>query len=93
MGDSTVFSVLPELSISVEDGRRVTRPVEGTVGPSADPADDREARVRLCTDHEQRAENLMIIDLLRQDRELRQRHHRFCMSLIRRRVDPRRRDE
>lgn len=67
LGDSTVVSVSPELFVSVRDGRAETRPMKGTAARGADAMADQEARRRLLSDPKQRAENLMIVDLLRND--------------------------
>lgn len=67
LGDSTVVSVSPELFVSVRDGKAETRPMKGTAARGADPMADQEARRRLLSDPKQRAENLMIVDLLRND--------------------------
>lgn len=67
LGESTVLSVSPELFVSVEGGRAVTRPMKGTAARGTDVAADCEARERLAADPKQRAENLMIVDLLRND--------------------------
>ena len=67
LGESTVLSVSPELFVSVEGGRAVTRPMKGTAARGADEAADQGARRRLAADPKERAENLMIVDLLRND--------------------------
>ena len=67
MGDRTVLSVSPELWVQVADGRAVTRPMKGTAARGVDPAADRAASQGLAADPKQRAENLMIVDLLRND--------------------------
>ena len=67
LGESTVLSVSPELFVSVEGGHVVTRPMKGTAARGADAAADCEARARLAADPKERAENLMIVDLLRND--------------------------
>ena len=51
------------------DGRHriETRPIKGTLPRDSDPTADAAARVRLASDPRFRAENLMIVDLLRHD--------------------------
>jgi len=65
--DMTVLSVSPELWVRVADGQATTRPMKGTGARGADPAADRAAQAALAADPKQRAENLMIVDLLRND--------------------------
>ena len=61
------LSVSPELWIEVEDGAAVTRPMKGTAPRGMDAEADRAAVAALRADPKQRAENLMIVDLLRND--------------------------
>lgn len=63
-----VFSFSPELFVqSGGDGTIRTRPMKGTLARGPDAADDESARAALKADAKQRAENLMIVDLLRND--------------------------
>ena len=66
-GQATVLSASPELFIA-QDGRKVhTRPMKGTAARrGAIEADERQRRI-LASDEKQRAENLMIVDLMRND--------------------------
>ncbi|MET0293509.1 MAG: aminodeoxychorismate synthase component I, partial [Phenylobacterium sp.] len=66
-GEQTILSVSPELFVEVLDGRIVTRPMKGTSPRGPDPAADAAAALTLAADPKQRAENLMIVDLLRND--------------------------
>lgn len=66
-GEVTVLSASPELFIE-QEGRVVsTRPMKGTAPRAGTPEADAEARRVLSTDIKQRAENLMIVDLMRND--------------------------
>ncbi len=65
--DATILSVSPELFLRVEDGRATTRPMKGTTSRGATPEADEAARRALASDEKQRAENLMIVDLMRND--------------------------
>ncbi|MGQ0673814.1 MAG: aminodeoxychorismate synthase component I [Hyphomicrobium sp.] len=66
-GAMTVLSASPELFIE-QHGRRIeTRPMKGTAPRSPTPEADAEARRVLASDVKQRAENLMIVDLMRND--------------------------
>lgn len=67
MGDRQVLCLSPESFLEV-DGRSVrTRPIKGTRPRGADPASDRELAQDLLSHPKDRAENLMIVDLLRND--------------------------
>jgi para-aminobenzoate synthetase/4-amino-4-deoxychorismate lyase len=63
-GDHWLLSFSPELFFTVERGHVTTRPMKGT---AVRGADDEAAVEALRSDPKQRAENLMIVDLLRND--------------------------
>lgn len=65
--ETTLLSVSPELFLDVSAGRATTRPMKGTVPRQATPEADSAAMSDLSRDPKQRAENLMIVDLLRND--------------------------
>ncbi|WP_375403196.1 aminodeoxychorismate synthase component I [uncultured Sphingomonas sp.] len=66
-GSCTLLSFSPELFFTL-DGRRLTcRPMKGTARRGGTPAADAAAARALAADFKQRAENLMIVDLLRND--------------------------
>ncbi|TNE42354.1 MAG: aminodeoxychorismate synthase component I [Alphaproteobacteria bacterium] len=62
-----VLSLSPELFFDVTDGIITSRPMKGTAPRGANPKDDEAARAALQNDPKQRAENLMILDLIRND--------------------------
>lgn len=62
-----VLSSSPERFLRVRDGRVVTRPIKGTRPRSADPTRDTALAAELAASAKDRAENLMIVDLLRND--------------------------
>lgn len=66
-GSVTVLSASPELFIEQHDRSISTRPMKGTAPRGGTPEADRQARETLATDIKQRAENLMIVDLMRND--------------------------
>jgi len=62
-----VVSRSPELFFRVEGGKIVARPMKGTRPRGRDAAEDRKIIAGLLADKKDRAENLMIVDLLRND--------------------------
>ncbi|MEO7787430.1 MAG: aminodeoxychorismate synthase component I [Sphingomicrobium sp.] len=62
-----LVSLSPEQFFTLKDGKLSARPMKGTAPRSLDPAEDRALAEALAADPKQRAENLMIVDLLRND--------------------------
>lgn len=57
----------PELFLSVRDGTVRTKPIKGTRPRSSDPAQDASLAAELVSSEKERAENVMIVDLMRND--------------------------
>lgn len=66
-GTQWLLSLSPELFFTLEDGMLAARPMKGTARRDADPAADAACALALQADPKQRAENLMIVDLMRND--------------------------
>jgi aminodeoxychorismate synthase component I len=62
-----IVSASPELLLRVEGRRAVTRPIKGTIRRSSDPAEDALRAERLRSNEKDAAENIMIVDLERND--------------------------
>jgi para-aminobenzoate synthetase / 4-amino-4-deoxychorismate lyase len=62
-----ILSFSPELFFRVKDRRIVTRPMKGTARRGADIAEDEAIAHWLQNDSKNRSENVMIVDLLRND--------------------------
>ncbi len=66
-GRFRLLSASPELFFRLERGTLVTRPMKGTARRGRTPAADRRAAAALAASPKERAENIMIVDLLRND--------------------------
>lgn len=66
-GDEQVLSVSPELFFDWRDGRLLGRPMKGTAPRGATPEEDAANAAALRASEKERAENLMIVDLIRND--------------------------
>ncbi|MFG6401550.1 anthranilate synthase component I family protein [Microbacterium sp. P04] len=66
-GATALVSASPERFLDVVDGVVRTHPIKGTRPRDADPAVDRALADQLLADPKERAENTMIVDLMRND--------------------------
>ncbi len=67
IGGTTLVSSSPERFLEVRDGRVHTHPIKGTRPRSTDPDRDRALAEHLRADPKEQAENVMIVDLMRND--------------------------
>ncbi|MBA3480218.1 MAG: anthranilate synthase component I family protein, partial [Pirellulales bacterium] len=67
LGDSQICSASPECFLTVRDRHVETRPIKGTRGRSHLPEADLFAGDELTASEKDRAENVMIVDLMRND--------------------------
>ncbi len=66
-GDIVVASSSPELLLRKRGAEVETRPIKGTIARSQDETEDALRRETLLASEKDRAENIMIVDLLRND--------------------------
>ena len=67
LGDRALVSNSPELFLTLDGDRIETRPIKGTRPRDADPVRDAALAAELQASAKDRAENLMIVDLMRND--------------------------
>jgi para-aminobenzoate synthetase / 4-amino-4-deoxychorismate lyase len=66
-GEHSILSASPELFFHLDNGKITTRPMKGTIKRGASFEEDAENASWLLHSEKNRAENLMIVDLLRND--------------------------
>lgn len=64
---SAILSLSPERFLKVSEQQIETKPIKGTLPRKSLPAEDQQQKHRLANSVKDRAENLMIVDLLRND--------------------------
>ncbi|QYJ84579.1 aminodeoxychorismate synthase component I [Shewanella mesophila] len=65
--DNALLSISPERFIQLKGDAIQTKPIKGTMPRASDPALDQQSAAMLANSEKDRAENLMIVDLLRND--------------------------
>jgi len=63
----TIMSSSPELFLSCENGQITTKPIKGTIPRKTTTVADKQAKAQLANSTKDQAENVMIVDLLRND--------------------------
>lgn len=66
-GDTALLSASPEQFLTTRDGVARTKPIKGTRPRGADPASDAALAAELRASPKEQAENVMIVDLMRND--------------------------
>ncbi|GGE02199.1 aminodeoxychorismate synthase, component I [Tsuneonella deserti] len=66
-GQHWLLSLSPELFVSLKGSEAKAMPMKGTRPRAADPAEDQALAAELASSAKDRAENLMIVDLMRND--------------------------
>lgn len=67
LGDHYLVSASPERFLKKEGNRLISQPIKGTARRSQDPLEDRRITRMLRNDEKEQAENMMIVDLVRND--------------------------
>ncbi|HAM79348.1 aminodeoxychorismate synthase component I [Ornithinibacillus bavariensis] len=67
IGHYKIISASPELFFHLKKGKVITRPMKGTISRGDNPKDDKANADWLFHSEKNRAENVMIVDLLRND--------------------------
>lgn len=67
LGDQVILSASPELFFDWQGNRLTTRPMKGTAARGRTLAEDRQRLLALTGSEKERAENVIVVDLLRND--------------------------
>lgn len=67
LGQNYLAGASPERFMALKDGKLIAQPIKGTMRRGADAGDDAALKTKLQHDEKERAENMMIVDLVRND--------------------------
>lgn len=67
MSENYLISASPERFLKKENDRLISQPMKGTSRRSADPVEDESLKNKLSSSEKERSENMMIVDLVRND--------------------------
>ncbi len=67
IGNQAIMSLSPERFLKVDGNKVLTQPIKGTTPRHISPRADKDSAEKLLLSEKNRAENLMIVDLLRND--------------------------
>lgn len=67
MQDSYILSASPERFLKLEANKIISQPIKGTARRSPNPEEDRQLKASLQESIKERAEHMMIVDLMRND--------------------------
>ena len=67
LADKFLLSASPERYIKKQGSKIISQPIKGTAKRGANPEEDKQIKEFLYTDPKERAENIMIVDLVRND--------------------------
>jgi para-aminobenzoate synthetase component 1 len=66
-GDNYIISATPERFLSRRGSKLISQPIKGTAKRSSDPTEDVHMKTELRNNSKEQAENVMIVDLVRND--------------------------